>query len=72
MSDLPENFKSTINDLLNDLTNTYPEYKDKWSKWCDCDDDTLIELYGYMGTIFPNVSLIYYIKTRISLKQMKM
>ena len=53
MSDLPENFKSTINDLLNDLTNTYPEYKDKWSKWCDCDDDTLIELYGYMGTIFP-------------------
>lgn len=53
MTTLPENFKSTINDLLNDLTTTYPEYKDKWSKWYDCDDDTLIELYGYMGTIFP-------------------
>ena len=53
MSSLPENFKSTINDLLNDLTNTYPEYKDKWSKWYDCSEDALIELHSYMGTIFP-------------------
>jgi hypothetical protein len=53
MTLLPENFKSTIGDLLNDLSNTYPEFKDKWSKWTNCDEDKLIELYDYMGTIFP-------------------
>jgi len=53
MTSLPENFNSTICDLLNDLTKTYPEYKDKWSKWCDCDEDSLNKLYSYMGTIFP-------------------
>lgn len=53
MSSLPENFKSTINDFINDLSTTYPEYKDKWSKWYDCDETSLTNLYGYMGTIFP-------------------
>ena len=45
MTSLPENFKSTICDLLNDLTKTYPEHKDKWSKWCDCDENSLIEYF---------------------------
>lgn len=53
MSTLPDNFKSTICDLLNDLNTTYPEYKDKWSMWMDCLDSDLQELHGYMGTVFP-------------------
>jgi hypothetical protein len=53
MSDLPDNFKSTVCDLLNDLNSTYPEYKDKWSVWVDCADSDLKELHDYMGTVFP-------------------
>jgi len=53
MSELPDNFKSTVCDLLNDLNNTYPEYKDKWSMWVDCDDSELKELHDYMVTVFP-------------------
>ena len=53
MSELPDNFKSTVFDLLNDLNNTYPEYKDKWSMWVDCDDSELKELHDYMVTVFP-------------------
>jgi len=53
MSELPDNFKSTVCDLLNDLDNTYPEYKDKWSAWVGCDDDELKELHDYMVTVFP-------------------
>jgi hypothetical protein len=53
MSELPDNFKSTVCDLLNDLDNTYPEYKDKWSAWVGCDDSELKELHDYMVTVFP-------------------
>jgi hypothetical protein len=53
MSKLPDNFKTTISDLLNDLNNTYPEYKDKWSMWQNCADTDLKELYEYMCTVFP-------------------
>jgi len=53
MSELPENFKSTLGDLLNDLTTTYPEYKEKWSFWLNAEDKDLIELYEYMATVFP-------------------
>jgi hypothetical protein len=53
MSDMPDNFKSTVCDLLKDLNTTYPEYKDKWSVWVDCDDSDLKELHDYMGTVFP-------------------
>jgi hypothetical protein len=53
MSEIPENFKSTVVDLLNDLNNTYPEYKDKWSIWVNCDEPYLKELHDYMVTVFP-------------------
>lgn len=53
MVELPDNFKNTIRDLLNDLNNTYPEYKDKWSIWVNCDDSDLKELHDYMVTVFP-------------------
>jgi len=53
MSEIPENFKSTVVDLLNDLNNTYPEYKDKWSIWVNCDEPDLKELHDYMVTVFP-------------------
>ena len=53
MIELPDNFKNTIRDLLNDLDNTYPEYKDKWSIWVNCADSDLKELHDYMVTVFP-------------------
>jgi hypothetical protein len=53
MSKLPDNFKSTVCDLLKDLNTTYPEYKEKWSIWVDCADSDLKELHGYMGKVFP-------------------
>jgi len=53
MSELPDNFKSTVCDLLNDLNTTYPEYNEKWSMWVDCNDSDLKELHDYMGTVFP-------------------
>lgn len=50
---VPENFKSTIGDFINDLSTTFPEYSDKWSSWKDSSDEKYEELLQYCVTIYP-------------------
>ena len=50
---IPSNFQSTIQDFINDLDTTFPEYKHLWEKWSNCDDDTINELFQYCLTIYP-------------------
>ena len=50
---IPSNFQSTIQDFINDLDTTFPEYKHLWKKWSNCDDDTINELFQYCLTIYP-------------------
>lgn len=53
MSGIPENFKTTVNDLLTDLTATYPEYTNLWKDWIDTNDDNYKKLFDYMSEVFP-------------------
>ena len=50
---IPSNFKSTIQDFINDLDTTFPEYKHLWLKWSNCDETTINELFQYCLTIYP-------------------
>jgi hypothetical protein len=53
MPEIPENFKTTVNDLLSDLNATYPEHASLWQEWTGADDDKLIKLFEYMTSVFP-------------------
>ena len=53
MTEIPENFKTTVNDLLTDLTATYPEYTNLWKDWIDTNDDNYKKLFDYMSEVFP-------------------
>ena len=50
---IPSNFQSTIQDFINDLDTTFPEYKHLWQKWSNCDESTTNELFQYCLTIYP-------------------
>ena len=47
----PEKFHSTIVEFINDLTTTFPEYKDQLEKWKDKDNSE--ELYQYCVKVYP-------------------
>ena len=52
---LPENFRSTVSDFTKDLTNTFPEFSDKWAKWT-CESTTtkdFEELFVYCLSVYP-------------------
>ena len=51
--EIPENFKSIINDFTKDLSNTYPEYSHLWENLNSCKEDELLELFQYFTTIYP-------------------
>ena len=52
---VPTNFRTSIVDFLNDLSVTFPEYTQLWSKWLDLDatDEDFQELYEYSATVYP-------------------
>ena len=50
---IPSNFQSTIQDFINDLDTTFPEYKHLWQQWSNCDDNKIDELFQYCLTIYP-------------------
>jgi hypothetical protein len=51
--DIPENFRSTIVDMTNDLTTTFPEYAFLWSKWKNSETTQMSELYKHCLGVFP-------------------
>lgn len=50
---IPDNFKTTIVDFVNDLSVTFPEYSLLWDKWKTADDDSFTELFEYCKTVYP-------------------
>lgn len=55
---VPEKFPSTIVDFVNDLTATFPEYAEKWSKYIassstDCASPIFNTLFAHCLTVFP-------------------
>jgi hypothetical protein len=51
--DVPDNFRSTIMDMTNDLTTTFPEYAFLWSKWKNSEQTSMNELYKHCMGVFP-------------------
>ena len=53
--EIPDNFKSIINDFSKDLSNTYPEYSYLWDKWSspDLKEEETLELFQYFSTVYP-------------------
>ena len=52
--EIPENFKSTIIDFMNDLTITFPEYAKFWGKWTTgMNEEDATNLFEYCLTVFP-------------------
>jgi hypothetical protein len=52
----PENFRTIIADFTNDLSTTFPEYSQTWSKWSspDITQSELEELFQHVLTVYPN------------------
>jgi hypothetical protein len=52
---IPENFHSIVEDFTTDLSLTFPEYSNLWSKWCDKDlpEELKKELFNYCVTVYP-------------------
>ena len=54
---VPEKFPSTIVDFVNDLTATFPEYADKWSKYIvpssESSNQIFNALFAHCLTVFP-------------------
>ncbi len=52
---IPDNFRAIILDFTNDLSITFPECADSWSKWNDPNVSSvdLHELFNYCVNIFP-------------------
>jgi cell fate (sporulation/competence/biofilm development) regulator YmcA (YheA/YmcA/DUF963 family) len=55
MSVAPDNFRSVIGDFVADLSTTFPEFTDKWSKWSNATttDAEFQELFVYTTKVFP-------------------
>ena len=54
MTEIPENFKSTIIDFMNDLSITFPEYAKYWGKWTTgMSEEDATNLFKYCLTVFP-------------------
>jgi hypothetical protein len=53
---VPDNFRSIINDFTNDLSTTFPEYAQTWSKWSnpDTSQGELEQLFQHVLTVYPN------------------
>jgi len=53
---IPENFRSIIADFTNDLSTTFPEYAQTWSKWSSpmISQQDLEQLFQYVLTVYPN------------------
>ena len=51
--EIPTNFKSTITDLIMDLSNTFPEHNNLWEEWKDMNDEKYQKLFDYCLTIYP-------------------
>jgi hypothetical protein len=53
---VPDNFRSIINDFTNDLSTTFPEYAQTWSKWSspDITQSQLEQLFQHVLTVYPN------------------
>lgn len=52
---IPDNFRAIILDFTNDLSITFPEFADKWSKWNNpnLSSTDLQELFNYCVNTFP-------------------
>lgn len=52
---IPENFRSVVNDFTNDLSLTFPEYTYLWNKWCKENDspENTMELFNYCTSFYP-------------------
>lgn len=50
---IPEKFKPTIIDFVNDLSKTFPEYTNLWEKWPNANDEEFQELFEYCTKIYP-------------------
>jgi len=51
---IPEKFESVIIDFANDLSVTFPEYKDRLEKWqSNITPDSLMSIYKYCLTLYP-------------------
>ena len=50
---IPEKFKPTIIDFVNDLSKTFPEYANLWEKWPNASDDEYQQLFEYCTKIYP-------------------
>ena len=50
---IPENFKPTIIDFINDLSKTFPEYTNLWEKWSNANDEEFQQLFEYCKTVYP-------------------
>jgi hypothetical protein len=55
MSVAPDNFRSVIGDFVNDLSTTFPEFSDKWSKWSlsATSNAEFQELFEYTTKVYP-------------------
>lgn len=51
--EIPTNFKSTIADLISDLTTTFPEHTHLWEEWTIMNDEKYQRLFEYCLTIYP-------------------
>ena len=53
---VPDNFRSIINDFTNDLSTTFPEYSQTWSKWSspDITQGDLEQLFQHVLAVYPN------------------
>jgi len=53
--DIPENFKTILFDFFHDLSKTFPEYKELWSKYSTLESITseVRTLFDYFITVFP-------------------
>jgi hypothetical protein len=51
--EIPTNFKSTVSDLIVDLSNTFPEHNNLWEEWKDMNDEKYQKLFEYCLTVYP-------------------
>jgi hypothetical protein len=50
---IPEEFKKVIYEFINDIMNTFPEYKLLIQKWWKEDDESLVYIYNYCMKVYP-------------------
>jgi hypothetical protein len=50
---IPEEFKKVIYEFINDIMNTFPEYKLLIQKWWKEDEESLLYIYNYCMKVYP-------------------